>query len=215
MNDYQENIVPAVMQNSKDIFLDPITDGYRILFVGNSITKHAPKPAIGWLKDCGMAASCVENDYVHIMERAIKKEHPNACFGIVSAANFEWNFDTVDLNNYRAARDFEPDIILMFFGANVKKTYDETITPEITFGQRYEEFRNYLVNGRDVKVAHSQGFYIRPKLDEEKARVASKYNDVFINIESIRNMPEAHGQFNHPGDYGMKLLAEKFLESIF
>ena len=33
-----------------------ISGNPKILFVGNSITKHAPKADINWLNDCGMAA---------------------------------------------------------------------------------------------------------------------------------------------------------------
>lgn len=30
------------------------TDGYKVLIVGNSITRHSPKPDIGWEADWGM-----------------------------------------------------------------------------------------------------------------------------------------------------------------
>ena len=102
----------------------------------------------------------------------------------------------------------------MFYGANVPKTYDTEENPKKTFGKAYEDMRNYLVGGRDVSVFHSQGFYIRERLDSEKLEVAHKYGDVFIDISDIRSLPESHGMFNHPGDEGMKMLAERFFSVI-
>lgn len=42
-----------------------ISGNPKILFVGNSITKHAPKADINWLNDCGMAASQTDKDYAY------------------------------------------------------------------------------------------------------------------------------------------------------
>jgi hypothetical protein len=48
----------------------------RILFLGNSITMHGAKPSIGWSNNCGMAASALDKDYVHVLTRAERKfEH--------------------------------------------------------------------------------------------------------------------------------------------
>ena len=44
MKDLQKNIVPAENQNIGDYFPRGGGNGIRVLFVGNSITKHAPKP---------------------------------------------------------------------------------------------------------------------------------------------------------------------------
>lgn len=214
MPDFQKNIVPSKNQNTKCIFWD-IRKKPKILFVGNSITKHAPKPTIEWFNDCGMAASALENDYVNIIKREVRKFYPDASFGILQVADFEREFAEFDIEKkYKEAKDFEPDLVIMFFGANVPKTYDEKTNPEVTFGSRYDKLRNFLDNGRNTKFMHSQGFYIRPKLDAEKQAVAEKHGDIFVNIEDIRSLDEAHGKFNHPGDYGMKLIAERFLESL-
>ena len=43
----------------------------RILFLGNSITRHGPKEAIGWNGNWGMAASSLDKDYVHILLRSL------------------------------------------------------------------------------------------------------------------------------------------------
>ena len=41
MKDFQENIIPAEKQNGRNVYVHENT-GIRILFAGNSITKHAP-----------------------------------------------------------------------------------------------------------------------------------------------------------------------------
>ena len=217
MKDYQENIIPALGQNSADVFLyENGKSKIKILFVGNSIAKHAPKPSVGWNRDCGMAASSVDCDYVHLMVKMIMEKYDkNVSYGIAQAAQYARTFTEKGPEcDYSAAKDFGADLILMFYGANVPKTYDTEENPKKTFGKAYEDMRNYLVDGRDVAVFHSQGFYIREKLDSEKLAVAKKYGDVFINIDDIRTLPESHGMFNHPGDEGMKMLAERFFSAI-
>lgn len=43
-----------------------------ILFIGNSITRHFPLPAIGWNQTNGMAATNLDSDYVHQTIRHLK-----------------------------------------------------------------------------------------------------------------------------------------------
>lgn len=214
MKDFQKNIVPSKGQNDRCMFWD-INGSPKVLFVGNSITRHAPKAEIGWFNECGMAASSSENDYVHIIERAVREKYPEASFGILQVADFEREFDTFDIEGkYEEARNYSADLVIMFFGANVPKTYDEQSSAAVSFGGRYEALRNFLDTGKNTKFIHSQGFYIRDKLDSEKAAVAGKYGDVFVKMEDIRALDETHGQFNHPGDFGMKMISERFLEYI-
>ena len=216
MRNYQENIVPALGQNSANVFIyENDKSKLKILFVGNSIAKHAPKPSIGWNRDCGMAASSAECDYVHlVIKKIMEKYDKNVSYGIAQAAQYARTFTEYGPeHDYFEAKTFGADIILMFYGANVPKTYDEDENPKKTFGEAYEEMRNYLVKD-DTVVFHSQGFYIREKLDSEKLAVAEKYGDVFINIDDIRRLPESHGLFNHPGDAGMAMLADRFFAAI-
>ena len=212
---YQENIVPAEKQNEKSIFLGEQQGSPKVLFVGNSITKHEIKEDIGWMRDCGMAASCEECDYVHIVATSLQKKYPQLSFGILQVADFERNFDkNFDIaKEYDEVKNWNPDIVIFFFGANVLESYDATENPEITFGGEYEKLRSFLDCGKTA-FYHVEGFYLRPKLTAERYEVCEKYNDTWIPLTNINTLPEVHGLFNHPNDLGMKLIAERILENI-
>ena len=48
-----------------------------ILILGNSITKHAPIPQVGWYGNWGMAASVQSKDFSHIIGTALKSQMTN------------------------------------------------------------------------------------------------------------------------------------------
>ena len=215
VRDLQENVVPATGQNKKPVFVHP-DSGTRILFAGNSITKHAPKPQIGWEKDCGMAASCLENDYVHLFMKRFREEiDPHAAFCIAQVAPFEHDFFTMQPGElFQEAADFDADLVLMFFGANVDKAYDTAENPPVRFGEACERLRDFFTPTGRARVFYSEGFYIRPVLDEEKRQAALHRGDGFISIRDIREREDTHGLFNHPNDLGMRLLADRFFEEM-
>jgi hypothetical protein len=111
----------------------------------------------------------------------IREYDPNVAYCIAQVASFERGFfeETADLN-YAEAAAFKPDIVIMFYGANVSRDYDTMENPPRTFGDSFEEMRNLLSNDGKAKVYISEGFYIRPVLDAEKKAVAEKYGDTFI-----------------------------------
>ena len=220
--DFQANPVPALGQNAKDQkAFDPAKKGPRVLFVGNSIARHGPRPQIGGTNNWGMAASARDKDYVHLLQKKIAAVRPDAqCCLLQVAGTIERSFFKSDWScekNFSWAREFKPDIIVMFFGANVPKTYDDgkmEPKPARSFADALDAFRTYLdPDGKAVAII-SQGFYIRPKLDAEKEAVAKKRGDVFVNLENIRSRADAHGRYNHPGDLGMQLIADRFWECI-
>ena len=73
-------------------FENPNGKGVRVMFAGNSITRHAPSPTIGWTLDCGMAASAPEKDYVHLLMQKFRKTDPDAAFCICQVADWERNY---------------------------------------------------------------------------------------------------------------------------
>ena len=93
-DDLQANPVPALGQNAKDQkAFDPAKKGPRVLFVGNSITLHGPRPQIGWTNNWGMAASARDKDYVHLLQKKIAAVRPDAqCCLLQVAGTIERSF---------------------------------------------------------------------------------------------------------------------------
>ena len=96
----------------------------RILFVGNSITRHAPKPEIGWENDWGMAASKAEADYVHRVVNGLEKKYGKVNFCIAQAAAWERDYPNgrqLLEAYYQTARDFSADWVVIRLGENMPK----------------------------------------------------------------------------------------------
>ena len=160
-----ENPVPAIGQNAADVRGSSHAGHPRILFLGNSITRHGPRPSIGWTNDCGMAASSAEKDYVHVLAGKIRKEFPVASFALANVAGtFERTFEKgVELErDFGRFRDWRPDAVILFFGANCPKTYDAK--PDGRFGRELERLRNFLANGGKA-LAHKKGADILEEVD--------------------------------------------------
>lgn len=208
----QENIVSPKNQNTASFYKYGTGEGFKILFIGNSITKHRPKPEANWFNDCGMAASDVSKDYVHQLMNMISEVKENVSYAILPIADFEWNITDFDIEGkFSEPKEYDADIIIMFFGANVDESYLQNPKP---FGEAYKKLRNYFSNGQKTKFFHSAGFYIRPQFDSEKKKIADEYGDCYIDISHINSREETHGLYNHPNDLGMSEIAKVFFEKI-
>ena len=212
MKDLQKNTVPSANQNIKWFFKYG-GEGHKILFVGNSTSKHGPKPSIGWTRDCGMAASCPEKDYVHLVAKMAQKYDPDLSFAVLQVASFEGQFETYDIaSEYADGPAYDADIIVMLFGTNVPKTYDTR--EDHAFIDAYEKMRNFLDGEKKPKFFHVEQFFVREKIIADRRAVAEKYGEPFIELGSIKTDEATHGEYNHPNDYGMQCIADKIWEAI-
>ncbi|MDE6401229.1 MAG: hypothetical protein K2L54_01305, partial [Clostridiales bacterium] len=108
--DLINNDVPATGQlaeNDSVKFCVRNAANIKILFLGNSITRHGVNKELGWYGDHGMAASCAENDYVHRLISMIERDGkiPSYCVCNMSEWESSWNDELLE-KNYGAARDF-------------------------------------------------------------------------------------------------------------
>lgn len=122
MAKHSDNTVPGANQLAADACIRVQGDSHsRVLFLGNSVTIHGPSAEIGWTGDWGMAASCAENDYVHVFMREFRNKFPAASWRIGQLVDWERNYwlDDEILDGFSALRRWQADYIFaVFLGAN-------------------------------------------------------------------------------------------------
>ena len=213
----KDNTVPAEKQSRNGSVIRGDGDGRpRALFLGNSITLHGPKADIGWNGDWGMAASCEENDYVHVFMKAFRGTCPGASWRIGQLAAWERAFwkDGEILSAYEALRKWEPDYVFsVILGAN---TPVEALR-EHDFAPYYVKMLDFFDPDRRAKRVVTTMFWPSPAKDEAVRRAASSAGAACVELGDLGDIDsmmalnefEHRGVAMHPGDMGMRAIAER------
>ena len=195
-------------------------EGLRVLFIGNSITRHGVLESIGWYSDCGMAASSPDKDYVHQTVKMLEERYGKVQFCIAQRSDWEGDFTTPNTRDYfKEAYDFDADIAIFRLGENVKMTQYEHI--EI-FANALIDAMKYLTEGRRAKLVVTDTFwrnqYINTSIDKacsvmgiESVKIGDLGDDDSMKATGLF----AHGGVAmHPGDKGMKAIADRIVAKI-
>ena len=188
----------------------------RFLFVGNDITVSPVNSVIGWDRSCGMAASCEEKDYVHIVMDRVRELFPGSVYEAVNVSEYEKNYLFYDLTELEPYRDFEADVIIVRLLENV----DREAYVRDNFGKHYERIINYL-NKRGAIILCTGSFWKNDEGDEIVKRISVRNGYTYVPLSSL-DAPEyrADGQFAdkwvaaHPSDKGMRAIADLLIEQI-
>lgn len=217
-----DNTVKANNQLKKSEFVK-ITNGagkgVRVMFLGNSITLHGKKPEIGWNNCWGMAASSEDKDYVHVLMKYIRKTEPDAAFCICQGAKWEVHYkEDIDFyDEYESARDFGADIIVSRIIENCKGSDFD--------GEKFKtgltDFIGYLSGKKSPKIILTTSFWHHPgdsaikELSEEKGYPLVTLGDLGDNKEMMAiGLFEHEGVSIHPGDKGMRCIADRIFKII-
>ena len=216
------NTVKAVGQVDVNKFVTIYKRGgtKKVLFFGNSITRHEPNAQIGWHGDWGMAASSKDKDYVHLVVAELDKKYGKVDYCIAQGAMWEWEYrrtEEVLKEYYSALKSFNADIVVIRIGENITAKKHLEVSCEPYFAKAVD----FIAEGAEKVVITDMFWY-------------SVYNDCFRNVceqkgytfchltdleEDERTMAlglfEHKGVAGHPGDFGMKCIADRILEKIF
>ena len=220
MNQIEKNTVSSKAQVADNIlFENQAGKGRRILFVGNSITRHAVKASIGWLNDWGMAASAKEKDYVHLIIKAVQKEDPDATFCICQAALWERGYENGEsvFFEWGVAREFNADIIIVRLIENCPiEGFDKNL-----FKREYMKMIQYLNPEGKAQIVLTSSFWKREG-DDAIEEVAAENGMEFVYLGDLGERADmrADGLFehagvaHHPGDLGMLAIADRILQRL-
>jgi hypothetical protein len=205
----------------------PATQGWkgqRLLFLGNSITLHGPAPEIGWVGNWGMAASTAEKDYVHlVVDEVAKLCGRRPAFRAVNIADFERGYDGFDVaGKVKETAGFRADTVIVAIGENV---------PALSTPEAKGKFKSAMVgllrllkaNGKKTVFVRSC-FWPDSAKDTAMREACAEAGGVFIDIGGLskdqRNYARSErkianeGVGGHPGDTGMRAIADAIVEAM-
>lgn len=196
----------------------------KVLFLGNSITKHGPKKDIDWSGNWGMAASAEANDYVHLVTKALTEKAGTAPQVMVkNIADFERAYSGYDIAaKLKEAIEFKADLIILAIGENVpglKTAEDKTkLQASIT------TLLSALKGERKPTILVRSCFWANAAKDEALQLACTTVGGIYVNIGSLSKdesnyarseRPYKHaGVANHPGDKGMAAIAAALVKAV-
>ena len=212
---YENNVKAENQVKINQHFLGKnLEDPYKVMFIGNSITYHETKNDIGWPYRHGMAASKPQKDYVHLLRKMISKKvrKPVSCL-VYNASDFERDF----LNHVprekleKQAKKFNPNLIIVRLGENLCSKPFKTDDLEREFLKLVKNLKKIT---NDIQITSL--WWGREDFDNTIKTVAKKEKIVFSYIGFLgeKNENKAINKFKHqgvqkhPGDLGMKRLAD-------
>jgi len=207
-------------QVKEDIKVVPI-QFKNILILGNSITKHPPGPQVGWYGNWGMAASVQSKDFSNIIGTTLKAQMTP-----VNISDFEMSHTVFDLKNLEKYFVQTPDLIIIKLGENVLQTtdFDKSFTKFISFIKEKAPHAKIVIAGtfwqndpvNKVLVAESQSRKIPfVKLQQLDTQINKSFiGEDVISVEGLKYKITDQGVANHPGDVGMKNIADLILAKV-
>ncbi len=195
-------------------FIHPEGKGKRVMFVGNSITRHDVLPEIGWHHNWGMAASDISKDYVHLLASAVAEIEEDPAFCVCQVAEWECEYKRGEeiFSYYQKAHDFGADVIILRLIENCpRKEFDPVL-----FKEQLHKLRTFLDSKGNAQIIIATSFW-KHVGDPVLTEYAKEQNIPLVYMGDLGedDSNKAIGLFahdgvaSHPGDLGMKRIADR------
>jgi alpha-galactosidase len=196
----------------------------KILFVGNSITKHGPKADIDWRGNWGMAATSEDKDYVHVVTKALAaKQGIPPVIMVKNVADFERAHVGYDIaGKFADAAAFKADLVILCIGENVAALK----TPEVQakYQEQVTALLKTLKSNPQATIIVRSSFWANEAKDSAMRKACETVGGTFVDISALSKdeqnyarseRPYKHaGVANHPGDRGMAAIAEAIVKAV-
>ncbi len=198
--------------------------GGKILFLGNSITRHGPKADIGWTNNWGMAATALEKDFVHLLAADIARlvgKQPQ--LQVTSLVDFERGYTSFDIPvKTKPLAEFKPDLIILAIGENTPALNDTAA--KAAYKDCLVRLLKALKQNGDPAIFVRSCFWANQAKDDALCAAAAETGCVFVDISALAKVEanyarseqklKSAGVAAHPGDRGMRAIAEALCAAL-
>jgi GDSL-like Lipase/Acylhydrolase family len=196
----------------------------KLLFLGNSITQHGPKPEIGWTGNWGMAASALDKDYVHVLAARIGKAAGGEPQILAkNIADFERGHPTYDIAaGMKDELAFRPDVVVVAIGENVPAL--DSAEAKTKYREAFVRLLTTLTENSHPVIFVRGCFWPNPEKDELMKQAAAETGAIYVDVGALGGDPanaarsertiEHAGVAGHPGDRGMQAIADALWKAI-
>ena len=196
----------------------------KILFLGNSITRHGPAPAIGWLGDWGMAASAKDKDFVHVLTKSLSANagaEPEVM--VKNVADFERQYAAYNPDEkLKDVLAFGADLVIVALGENVPSL--DSDEAKVQFRNSLQKLLQGLKADRRPTIVVRSCFWPNQAKDQILRQACQEVGGIFVDIGPLSkdesNYARSERQFQHagvaahPGDKGMQAIADAILSVV-
>ncbi|WP_041610322.1 SGNH/GDSL hydrolase family protein [Treponema brennaborense] len=209
---------------NNEFIINPAYETVEFLFLGNSLTYCGMPEEEPDKTRRGLAATKVENDYVHKLIFAYAAKYGvNIRFSVVNIADFERGFVQNPFNEkqLQKVQVKNPDIVIFQIGENVSR--DDIIRNGKLFLERYSELVNYFKESRRVVCLP---FWPDKEKINVITEVALTTGSIICDLSHLgsgidsENFASSYKNYKqpgvgaHPGDVGMDRIAKNILSVI-
>lgn len=208
----------AVLLSSTSLSPAQSAKGERLLFVGNSITRHGPSAKVAWTGNWGMAASAAAKDYVHLVVDAVTKQRGmKPEFLVANVSELERNYATFDAAaKLTTEAAFQADTVILAIGENVPAL--KTPEAKMQFKEAVVKLLTLLKRDGQAKLYVRSCFFADATKDAILKDACDAVGGVFVDISKLgkdeanyarsERKFEHEGVAQHPGDKGMQAIAD-------
>ena len=193
----------------------------RVMFCGNSLTRHGPNADIGWTNNWGMAASAPERDYVHLLVRALEARSSVRPEFTIQTIPLEQGYDNAEKLSSAIGKavEWQPDLVVLAYGENAHSVTND-VNEALCRAAYLETTRALRDAGAEVVLRAP--FWPSGRFRRILSGVAEETGAIYVDIGDLGNREEmtAKGLFKHggvamhPGDAGMIAIADRILAAI-
>ena len=186
-----------------------------ILILGNSITYSSENPSNGWYGNWGMAASSQNKDYAHLLEEKLTALNASIKVKSFNISKFEHKLLKFDFEELDTLFSNKISLAIVNLGENFNEPSTQT-----EFRTAFSNLIAYI-EGKDVSHIIVVNSFWTKTINIDIREIAINKNIGFASITDISsdtiNMAysfENRGIRIHPGDSGMKKIAERILLAL-